>query len=254
MPRRPLMALTMTLLAAAPAVAAESSSASLRGSSSSMERQHQVAEELDYTFLQTAAQVEEFVADGRLVQIEGNENFELARVSYPFARPELGVFIDRISMQYRRACGEPLVVTSLTRPAALQPANAHRLSVHPAGMAVDFRISQNPACRAWMEETLLSLERGGVLDITRERNPPHYHVAVFPEAYMARVQTILADSTSAAQAARAAMASQTERKQSAARAASGRGVDAGPLVMVALMMLALLYLVSTAPGRDRADA
>ena len=251
MPRTPLIALTlMTLLAAAPATAAESNAGSLRGSSASMERQHQVAVEEDYTFLRTPDQVQEYAEEGRLVQIAGNANFELARVSFPYARPELGVFIERIAMQYRRACGEPLVVTSLTRPTALQPANAHRLSVHPAGMAVDFRISQNADCRAWMEETLLSLERGGVLDITRERNPPHYHVAVFPEPYMARVSAILADSTRAAEAAGAAMARQRRSAEGEAlRGRHDRSVQVGPLVMAVLVTAALLYLLSTVPGR-----
>ncbi|HYW06042.1 MAG TPA: hypothetical protein VE913_03745, partial [Longimicrobium sp.] len=68
------------------------------------------------------------------------------------------------------------------------PGNAHTLSVHPAGMAVDFRVSRNAECRTWLEGTLLGLERAGVLDVTRERMPPHYHVAVFPDAYSAYVE------------------------------------------------------------------
>jgi hypothetical protein len=52
-------------------------------------------------------------------------------------------------------------------------------------MAVDFRISRAEKCRDWLESELLTLERQDVLDITRERNPPHYHVAVFPAAYTA---------------------------------------------------------------------
>jgi LysM repeat protein len=35
----------------------------------------------------------------------------------------------------------------------------------------------------WLEKTLLSLEKQGVLDVTRERRPPHYHVALFPQPY-----------------------------------------------------------------------
>lgn len=249
MKRQPLVAaLTMILLAAATAGAVETSAGSLRGSRASMARQHEVAVAEDYTFLRTPEQVQEYVREGRLVEIVANPNFELARVSFPYARPELGVFIERISMQYRRACGERLVVTSLTRPRSLQPANAHALSVHPAGMAVDFRISQNPDCRAWMEETLLSLERGGALDITRERNPPHYHVAVFPEPYLARVTAILADSARAAEAACATLARQSPAGE-ALRERHDRSVRAGPLVMAVLVTAALLYLLSTAPGR-----
>ncbi|HTE17785.1 MAG TPA: hypothetical protein VK689_05310, partial [Armatimonadota bacterium] len=64
-----------------------------------------------------------------------------------------------------------------------QPGNAHKLSVHPAGMAVDFRISKNAACQKWFEKALLAMEQKDVLDATRERNPPHYHVAVYAGAY-----------------------------------------------------------------------
>jgi hypothetical protein len=78
-----------------------------------------------------------------------------------------------------------LVVTSLTRPNALQPRNAHELSVHPAGMAVDFRIPNDAESRQWLEKTLLSMEKQRLIDATRERHPPHYHVAVFREPFLA---------------------------------------------------------------------
>jgi len=50
-------------------------------------------------------------------------------------------------------------------------------------MAVDLRVPKNKASRQWLERTLLSLEEEGVLDVTREYRPPHYHVAVFPAAF-----------------------------------------------------------------------
>jgi hypothetical protein len=157
----------------------------LRGSPASMERQHEVAVTQEYPFVGTPAQAERFAEEGRLVRIPGGPHYELHRVSYSVALPEVKLFVKYISDRYRAACGEKLVVTSLTRPQSEQPSNAHQLSVHPAGMAVDFRISQSPSCREWMEETLLSLERQEALDATRERNPPHYHVAIFPEAFRA---------------------------------------------------------------------
>jgi hypothetical protein len=52
---------------------------------------------------------------------------------------------------------------------------------------------------------LLQLENSGVLDVTRERNPPHYHVAVFPLAYAA-----YAGKRAATEAARAADAPRFE--------------------------------------------
>ena len=39
------------------------------------------------------------------------------------------------------------------------------------------------------EPSSLSLEERGVLDVTRERNPPHYHVAVFPKQYQSYAET-----------------------------------------------------------------
>ena len=157
----------------------------LRGSPASMEHQHGVAVAEDFTFAATPKEVEYLVSRERLVPVKGGADYELVRVSHPYARPEVRTFVERMGAQYRRACGEKLVVTSLTRSRAEQPGNAHKLSVHPAGMAVDFRISKRASCRKWLEETLLELEKKRLLDATRERNPPHYHVAVFPDEYRA---------------------------------------------------------------------
>lgn len=148
-----------------------------------MREQNAVAREHDYSFLRTSGQVNRFVDLGLLVELPGNSNYELVRVSFPYARPAVKTFVERLAGQYRAACGEKLVVTSLTRPEARQPRNSSDLSVHPAGMAVDLRVSQRTACRKWLESTLLSLEKRDVVDVTRERHPPHYHVAVFPHPY-----------------------------------------------------------------------
>jgi hypothetical protein len=155
----------------------------LRGSPQAMQKQNRVARDHDYTFLQTSAQVSRFVDMGLLVRLPGDANYSLASVSHPYARPAVKLFIERLSAQYRAACGEKLVVTSLTRPVREQPRNASHLSVHPTGMAVDLRVSGKAACRTWLERTLMSLERQGVLDAIRENRPPHYHVALFPEPY-----------------------------------------------------------------------
>lgn len=160
---------------------------SLRGSPASVDKQHRVAVEHDYSFLQSNSQVQRFASRGLLVSLGGNANYELAGVSYPFARPAVKTFVERLSQQYRAACGEPLVVTSLTRPTTKQPRNASDQSVHPAGMAVDLRISRTSKCRSWLERVLLSLETRGVLEATRERFPAHYHVAVFPNDYLAYI-------------------------------------------------------------------
>ena len=162
----------------------------LTGSVSSMRGQHAVAVKGDLEFIADAAQVQERVDRGGLERIESNEHFTLHQVSYPFGVPEVKLFIERLGQLYYEANGAPLVVTSLTRPASQQPRNAHQLSVHPAGMAVDFRVPQDAKARQWLESVLLQLENRGVLDVTRERFPPHYHVAVFPAQYRAWVDRI----------------------------------------------------------------
>ncbi len=156
---------------------------SLRGSSASLDRQEHAARVHDFTYLESANQVERFVKAGYLAQVRPNRDFTLHGVSYPFVRPEARTFILRLSSQYRRACGEKLVVTSLTRPLSRQPRNASPRSVHPTGMAIDVRRSNSRACRSWLENVLLSLEKAGVLEATRESYPPHYHIAVYPQPY-----------------------------------------------------------------------
>jgi hypothetical protein len=155
-----------------------------------MRGQHTVAVKGDLAFIADAAQVQELLDRGGLERIESNEHFTLHQVSYPFGVPEVKLFIERLSQQYHEANGAPLVVTSLTRPTSQQPRNAHQLSVHPAGMAVDFRVPQDAKARQWLESALLQLENRGVLDVTRERFPPHYHVSVFPAQYRAYVDRI----------------------------------------------------------------
>lgn len=148
-----------------------------------MDIQERQARAHDFTYLANADQVRRFVANGFLVPVRGNADYETHGVSFPYARPEVQLFVERLSSQYRGACGEKLVVTSLTRPMNRQPANASARSVHPTGMAVDLRIPRNTQCRSWLEKVLISLEGAGVIEATRETRPPHYHIAVFPRPY-----------------------------------------------------------------------
>ena len=167
----------------------------LYGSRSSMEHQHSIAVDLDYSFAQTASQVERDVASGQLVAVSPNADLRLMGVSFPYAQPEVRKFIERLAAEYHIATGLELVVTSLTRPISQQPDNASPLSVHPAGMAVDLRIPPNKPAIVWLTQRLLELEEEGVLDVTLERRPPHMHVAVFPEgftAYVARMDSLAA--------------------------------------------------------------
>ena len=149
-----------------------------------MEGQHDVAVESDYTFVRRASDVKRLVELGRLVEVKGNADYRLSKVSFPYTRPEVLSFIEHFAREYRKFSGQQLVVTSLTRPTTLQPRNAHELSVHPAGMAVDLRIPADTGARRWLEQGLLALETEGALDVTREKSPPHYHVAVFAGRYL----------------------------------------------------------------------
>lgn len=182
---RVVLGIACTVASTAPAGAQ-----SLRGSTSALDRQNRVAVQHDYTFLDTSSQVIRFVDAGYLVRIGGNADYRLKGVAFPYGRPEVKLFVTRLGRQYRSACGEQLVVTSLTRPRSRQPRNASPRSVHPTGMAVDFRRSNDSTCRAWLESVLKSLEGKGVLEAVRERRPPHYHVAVFPSQYAAYVETL----------------------------------------------------------------
>ena len=170
----------------------------LRGSESSVNRAYQTAKDHDFTFLETGQQIHSFVEAGYLVPIGNGLDYTIHDVSFPYGRPEVKLFVERLSGQYRRACGEKLVVTSLTRPISGQPRNASSLSVHPTGMAIDFRRSNSTVCRNWLESTLLYLEGAAVLEATRERRPPHFHVSVFPDQYDKYVQSLMNNSSRSA--------------------------------------------------------
>jgi hypothetical protein len=168
----------------------------LYGSRGSMEKQHSVAVDLDYQFALTASQVEKAVESGQLEKVLPNADFQMSGVSFPYAQSAVRMFIERLAAEYHFATGTPLIVTSLTRPESEQPSNASPLSVHPAGMAVDFRLPAQRAARVWLSHRLLALEAEGLLDVTQERRPPHLHVAVFPAAftaYAARVDSLAAE-------------------------------------------------------------
>lgn len=157
---------------------------SLRVSGASMDLQNQQALLHGYSFAQTADDVRRLIDTGALVPVIGNQYFMIKEsVAFPYARPEVGDFIRHLGRRYYDACGEQLVVTSLTRARNRQPRNASRRSVHPAGMAIDLRRSWNRRCRTWIETKLLTLEVNGVLDAMLESQPPHYHVALFPRAW-----------------------------------------------------------------------
>jgi hypothetical protein len=166
---------------------------SLRGSPAAMQQQNREARQQGLAFYRTPAQIRQGVADGSLARLGGNADYEVADfVSYPYLHPAAHLFVERLAAQYREACGQKLVVTSAVRPANGQPSNSHALSVHPAGMAVDLRVSDRASCRSWLESAILNLEAQGVLNGIREFRPPHYHIAVFPRQYMEHAEERMA--------------------------------------------------------------
>ncbi|NQX88495.1 MAG: LysM peptidoglycan-binding domain-containing protein [Halioglobus sp.] len=160
---------------------------SLKGSAASINRQYQAALSYGLAFVDTGRSVGRYVEPGHLVRVQPTPHMELHMVSYPYGVPATKLFLSRLSRQYYSACGEKLTVTSLLRPRDRQPSNSVAKSVHPTGMAIDLRVPKSRKCRSWLERVLLSLERDGVLDVTRERRPPHYHVALFVRNYEKRL-------------------------------------------------------------------
>jgi hypothetical protein len=156
---------------------------SLRGSRASIDRMYRHARSERLSFFQTPASVRRAVDKRQLVRLEADSTYDLHEVRYPYVRPATRTFVRRLAAQYMAACGERLVVTSAVRPATRQPANSTTRSVHPTGMAVDFRKPQDGKCLRWLRATLLDLEGDGLLEATEEHSPAHFHVAVFPTEY-----------------------------------------------------------------------
>ncbi len=156
----------------------------LKGSHEKMVRQNTVAHEDHYQFAEPPQDIASEVAGHQLVALPGSADYSTKGVSFAFARPPVLYVVERLAYEYHQACGEAMVITSLVRPIALQPRNASPLSVHPAGMAVDLHVPDDPVCRSWLVKRLVTLAGYNVLDVTEEMHPHHLHVAVFPHAYL----------------------------------------------------------------------
>lgn len=243
--------LTAALVLAASTAAHGDVPVTLQGSPESMLRQHGVARESGYRFYHTPSQVRSAESRGELVALFGSEFYDITRLSFPVARPQVRVFIEKLAEEYHAGCGERLVVTSLTRAHVLQPPNAHPLSVHPAGMAIDLRIPRRAECRVWLEARLLELEEKGVLDATREHAPPHYHVALFTSRYDAFLERETETARLAAERAgyEAALAAGILNQQIVTRAAvTPRGASEGE-AEATTGLRSLLGRIFSIPGR-----
>jgi uncharacterized protein YcbK (DUF882 family) len=156
---------------------------SLKGTGSKVKEAYNSAKDHDYTFLRTGKDVRRFANLGYLLRLTGNGDYRVNDgVTFPLVRLETRMFVQRFASQRPSGCGK-VVVTSGTRPINSQPSNASKLSVHPTGMAVDFRIPPPGKCRDWMESTFRTLRVAGVIIPTKERKPPHYHVVVLSKPY-----------------------------------------------------------------------
>lgn len=201
----PLLALALSLPGTTLEAASAGGSASLRGSPAAMLEQNRMAKDHGLSFFRTPEQIRGAADRGELVALSGSETYEVADfVDLPYAVPAVRTFVERLSAQYMEACGQKLVVTSAVRASSRQPRNAHALSVHPAGMAVDLRVSDRASCRQFLEDAILALERQGVINGIREFNPPHYHIAIYPEPYLGYVEERLAENRAREEEARAA--------------------------------------------------
>ncbi len=177
----------------------------LRGSRGAVDRVYGKALAHDLTFYRNGRAVRSAASEGELVRLSGNANYRVASATYPYALPSTRLFVQRLGAQYRRACGEKLVVTSATRPRSVRLWNSVDKTVHPSGMAIDLRKSSRASCVRWLRSTLLALEGRGVIDATEERRPPHFHVAIFPVPYRRYVASDAGDggSSTARRTARA---------------------------------------------------
>ena len=143
----------------------------------------------DLEFYSTSKGVYESVRDKELVLISVTMDLTLEKVRYPFVLPRTLDVLNMFAKKYREACGERLVVTSAARPRREQPRNASPQSVHPTGMAVDFR-RPTGECLTYMRGQLLALEKLGILEATEERHPVHFHVAVLQRGSFAPATSV----------------------------------------------------------------
>ncbi|MDF1503012.1 DUF5715 family protein [Roseisolibacter sp. H3M3-2] len=166
------------LLLALPAAPAPAAAQTLRGSRGAVDRAFHTAKRRDLAFTRNRREIERGARKGAYVRLTASPSVRLKGVSAPFVRPTTRSFLATFAPRYRAACGEPLTVTSAMRPTSLHLRNASTRSVHPTGMALDFR-APGAACRSWMRRELLAYEKRGVVDATEERRPAHFHVVVY---------------------------------------------------------------------------
>jgi hypothetical protein len=171
-------ALVLTAAPALPDADAVLGAQTLRGSRAAVDRAFHTAKRRDLPFVSSRREVERRAREGDYVRLSPSRNVRLKGVTTPYVRPLTRTFLSTFAARYRQSCGDALVVTSAMRPTTVRLANSTVKSVHPTGMALDFR-APGGSCRSWMRKELLAYEKRGVVDATEERRPAHFHVVVY---------------------------------------------------------------------------
>jgi hypothetical protein len=172
----------------------------LSGSKNSMERQRGFAEQGDLSYLQSEAELKEFVKKGLLVPLPKNQNITYdpylalegnytvgkknkRKYNRAYCRPFVKKFLEDLSRDYKAKFpnAQPLMVTSAVRPADVQRdllksnPNASKQSLHLTGAVID--IVYGPALERKLDGSL-------VLELnpkTKEKAPKTIHKNISEE-------------------------------------------------------------------------
>ena len=109
-----------------------------------MNRQHRQARTHDFTFMESAARIRRFVASNLIVPLEGNSDYLLHEVSYPYARPAVRLFIERLSRQFRSTCGKGLLTSEIAGAIGLTPRATHTRLARLVGSGLVREIGTGP--------------------------------------------------------------------------------------------------------------
>jgi len=178
-----VLSVTLLVIFGAMTMSSSASAQSLRGSHRAVNKPYHYATLHDLPFSRTSRDVKRRLHEGYLVRLGASPDYVTHDVSFPYVTRTTLTFVRRLAAQYHRGCGEKLVITSAVRPESMQPSNSSEYSVHPAGIAVDFRKPRNGSCLRWLRRNLLIIERRGDIEATEEHHPAHFHVVVIPASY-----------------------------------------------------------------------
>lgn len=172
----------------------------LRGSSTSLDKQMNMARRLHFPLIKTLADIERMHRHHELFQLpDQGEGFYLDGVCeldkrhchlYAMARAPVIKFISIIGREYLHKFGKRLKVTSLTRTLwyqkTLQRRNANAAPVsraaHRTGAAIDISYKEMTIDEInWIRNRLRRLEQEKILEATEERFQACFHVMVFRE-------------------------------------------------------------------------